>query len=119
MTANRVSVYPHPPAGIKDEATRDYLMKLYRALVETGRDGLSDLSTHIQVLGSGDGLPIASGTAAPTVGQWKKGAIVFNSSPGAESPVLWRCTVAGTPGTWEAVSAGGDAWSKAFLMGGM
>lgn len=46
-------------------------------------------------------------TAAPTTGTWAKGDFVLNSSPSelgtAGSKYLvhgWRCTVAGTPGTW-------------------
>ena len=46
-------------------------------------------------------------TAAPTTSTWAVGDFVFNSAPaelGAASSKYiihgWRCTVAGTPGTW-------------------
>ena len=49
----------------------------------------------------------ASMTAAPTTGSWAKGDFVLNSAPAeagaAGSKYIihgWRCTVAGTPGTW-------------------
>lgn len=44
------------------------------------------------------------GPTAPTRGNWIQGQIVFNSAPTAASTLLWRCTVSGSPGTWEAVS---------------
>ncbi len=40
------------------------------------------------------------GTAAPTAGTWKVGDICDNSSPSVGQPKGWRCTVAGTAGTW-------------------
>lgn len=40
-------------------------------------------------------------TAAPTTGAWLKGDTVLNSNPAsADATMGWRCTVAGTPGTW-------------------
>lgn len=44
------------------------------------------------------------GPAAPTRGNWKQGQMVFNSAPTGGSTLLWRCTVTGAPGTWEAVA---------------
>lgn len=46
-------------------------------------------------------------TAAPTTGTWAKGDFILNNTP-AEAGLVgtkyivhgWRCTVAGTPGTW-------------------
>ncbi len=43
------------------------------------------------------------GTAAPTTGTWKLGDFVINSAPSTYTPIGWRCTAAGTPGTWQAV----------------
>jgi hypothetical protein len=40
------------------------------------------------------------GSAAPTNGTWRVGDAVINSAPAVGSPKGWRCTVAGTPGTW-------------------
>lgn len=45
-----------------------------------------------------NGAMVAS--AAPTVGVWRRGSIVWNSAAGP--PNGWHCTVAGTPGTWAA-----------------
>ena len=38
--------------------------------------------------------------AAPTVGIYRVGEIVNNSTPVVGQPKSWQCTVAGTPGTW-------------------
>lgn len=43
---------------------------------------------------------LAYGTAAPGAGTWARGDIVENSSPAVGSPKSWKCTVAGSPGTW-------------------
>lgn len=45
-------------------------------------------------------IGIGLGTAAPVAGTWKVGDWVINSSPAVGSPKGWKCTVAGTPGTW-------------------
>jgi hypothetical protein len=43
--------------------------------------------------------------APPATGTWVRGDVAINRDPRAASPVVaWRCTVAGTPGTWVAVS---------------
>ncbi|MBC8609505.1 hypothetical protein H8703_09390, partial [Bifidobacterium faecale] len=39
-------------------------------------------------------------TAAPTTGAWVVGDMAINASPAVGQPKGWRCTVAGTPGTW-------------------
>jgi hypothetical protein len=41
------------------------------------------------------------GTAAPTSGTYKRGDIVWNSTPAASGNVGWVCTTAGNPGTWK------------------
>lgn len=63
-------------------------------------------------------------TAAPAVGTWAVGDIVYNSTPSAGSPAGWRCTVAGTPGTWEPIApslATAQTWALAqtFTLGGL
>lgn len=40
------------------------------------------------------------GIAAPAAGTWAVGDQIVNSVPSVGSPKGWRCTVAGTPGTW-------------------
>lgn len=49
---------------------------------------------------------------APTTGAWVVGDMVLNRSPSAGEPIGWRCTTAGTPGTWEAL-VGGQAAAQA------
>jgi hypothetical protein len=39
-------------------------------------------------------------TAAPVIGEWRRGDRIFNSEPTVGQPKSWVCTVAGTPGTW-------------------
>ncbi|MBI5469027.1 MAG: hypothetical protein HY891_07815 [Deltaproteobacteria bacterium] len=43
---------------------------------------------------------IVYGTAAPATGTWAAGDMTINSAPTVGQPKGWRCTVAGTPGTW-------------------
>lgn len=43
------------------------------------------------------------GTAAPTTGTWTAGSIRFNITP-VSGVLAWSCTVAGTPGTWVALT---------------
>lgn len=40
------------------------------------------------------------GNAAPATGTWAVGDAVWQNVPVAGQPKGWRCTVAGTPGTW-------------------
>lgn len=49
---------------------------------------------------------ITSGTSAPTSGTWAQGDICLNTLviSGGTTPEGWRCTVAGTPGTWTPMS---------------
>ncbi len=42
-------------------------------------------------------------TAAPTSGTWAVGNIVWNKTPAVNNILCWICTVAGSPGTWQAV----------------
>jgi hypothetical protein len=44
------------------------------------------------------------GTAAPTVGTWKRGDIVFNITPSAAGTPGFVCVTAGTPGTWASMA---------------
>jgi len=43
---------------------------------------------------------IVWGSAPPTDGTWDLGDMMINVAPAVGSPKGWRCTVAGTPGTW-------------------
>lgn len=44
-------------------------------------------------------------TAAPTLGSWTRGDVVWNSSPSASGVPGWVCVTTGTPGTWKAMAA--------------
>lgn len=50
------------------------------------------------------GNQISFAAAAPTVGTYKIGDVVINTTPTAGGAALWVCTTAGTPGTWKAVN---------------
>lgn len=45
---------------------------------------------------------VVYGTAAPASLRWEAGDRVIRQAPVAGQPLGWRCTVAGTPGTWVA-----------------
>jgi hypothetical protein len=45
------------------------------------------------------------GTAAPGSGTYKRGDIVWNTSPSASGFIGWTCVTAGTPGTWKTFGA--------------
>jgi hypothetical protein len=45
--------------------------------------------------------PVWRKNAAPTVGSWPTGAIIWNTA-GTITPMGWKCTAGGTPGTWAA-----------------
>lgn len=45
------------------------------------------------------------GDSAPTSGDWQKGDIILNSTPGVGATFDWICTAAGSPGTWYPINA--------------
>lgn len=45
------------------------------------------------------------GSAAPTLGTWRRGQVVWYSDSSAGSPSGAVCVTAGTPGTWKAMAA--------------
>jgi len=60
----------------------------------------------INVFTTPTGAEWSFGTAAPTTGTHKNGAIVWNTAPAANGNNMgWVCTTAGTPGTWKAFGA--------------
>jgi hypothetical protein len=44
------------------------------------------------------------GTAAPTLLTHQVGDTVWNSAPAVGQPIGWKCTTAGSPGTWTAMA---------------
>lgn len=63
---------------------------------------LEDLVVNQLTTPAGNVVKFAA--AAPTVGTYKVGDIVFNTAPTAAGVFAWSCTTAGTPGTWKAVA---------------
>jgi hypothetical protein len=47
------------------------------------------------------GRTVVYASAAPTTGTWKAGDLAINNA--GTAPFAWKCTVAGTPGTWVAL----------------
>lgn len=52
------------------------------------------------------------GTGVPTIGTYRKGAVVWNSSPATGQPMGWMCSVAGTAGTLSGVTLSGASGQK-------
>jgi hypothetical protein len=48
---------------------------------------------------------ISYATTIPVAGTWRRGDIVYNSTPSAGGTIGWVCTTAGTPGTWKTFGA--------------
>lgn len=57
------------------------------------------------------------GTAAPTAGTYQVGDICWNTAPSANEPSFWRCSVAGTPGTWIAAGHTNTGTNGQLLVG--
>lgn len=53
---------------------------------------------------SGIARSVVLGTAAPTGGYWRLGDRCWNTEPVASGTPGWICTIAGTPGTWNAMA---------------
>lgn len=48
----------------------------------------------------------STGAGAPTTGTWARGDIIENTNISSGAPIMWGCSVAGSPGTWIA----GPTW---------
>jgi len=84
----------------------DTLINLYVYPDELGTDPI-ELSKISMVEGR---FPIANdaklaATAAPTVGTWAVGDIVYDLTPSASGFLGWVCVTAGSPGTWKTFGA--------------
>ena len=70
-----------------------------------GTAPIADLATGtipLRYMGSIRGrMTSYRGGAAPTVGAYNKGDIVYNTAPAATGFVGWVCVTSGTPGTWK------------------
>lgn len=59
------------------------------------------LHVPFAVYGAGDSaVRVMYGASAPAAGAWRVGDRVVNTGATVGQPKGWRCTVAGTPGTW-------------------
>ena len=45
------------------------------------------------------------GTGPPTTGAWRRGDIVWNTTPSADRPAGWLCVERGTPGVWRGLAS--------------
>jgi len=52
---------------------------------------------------------IVYGTTVPASGTWSQGDLVIKRNVSASDAYGWRCTVGGTPGTWETLTFGGGS----------
>lgn len=50
----------------------------------------------------GERYPTTAYTAAPTIGDWVRGDIIYNSAPSAGGKIGWVCVTSGSPGVWKA-----------------
>jgi hypothetical protein len=73
-------------------------LELYYAAILLGKDGLQT------TIPSFPNNVITFATTTPSVGEWKRGDIIYNSSPSALGTPAWSCVASGTPGTWSAMA---------------
>jgi hypothetical protein len=91
MNIKRIRQWPVPPAGKE----YDYMRQLYQALSDESSLRLGDFN---EVVGR-----LYFQSVVPASGRYQLGSTVINSEPAIGEPIGWRCTVAGEPGTWEAI----------------
>jgi len=72
--------------------------RIYISNVRADFTGLASFPYKMSILSGGQRLVMAA--AAPTTETWAVGDVCINSNPVVGQPKGWRCTVAGTPGTW-------------------
>jgi len=72
--------------------------RLFVSNVKANFAGVATLPYKMQTLSGGQKQVMAA--AAPTTNTWAVGDVCINSTPVVGQPKGWRCTVAGTPGTW-------------------
>lgn len=72
--------------------------QIFTSNVQADFSGIATLPYKMQTLSGGQKQIMAA--AAPTTNTWAVGDVCVNSTPVVGQPKGWRCTVAGTPGTW-------------------
>jgi len=71
-------------------------------IVQVACPVLCELGADVKALYGAIGNQIQFyGATAPVVGTWKRGDIVWNTTPSAAGVPGWVCVTAGTPGTWK------------------
>lgn len=66
---------------------------------------LEYMRAGILAAGPGDALNLMSwASAAPTIGNWRRGDVVWNTGASAGGSPGWVCVTAGNPGTWKAMA---------------
>ena len=83
-------------SGVTD--TTNNVIEIYEFEISTGRNIKSS------PVGFKPNNIITFSSAIPTIGQWKRGDIIYNSSPSALGTPAWSCVTSGTPGTWSAMA---------------
>jgi hypothetical protein len=91
------------PAGTAtDDAIISWIRSL-KAVPPSAEAGDIAVLDH-QKIRLGGGVRMISLSAAPTTGTWKRGDVVWNTTPSAGGTPGWVCVTAGTPGTWKAMA---------------
>src|SRR5882757_373366 len=54
-------------------------------------------------------------TQAPTTGTWSQGTVILSDTPSTGALFAWRCTTAGSPGTWETLNYAPSVGSVNYL----
>lgn len=87
---------------INNTSSEDYLCEnIVTSNIALNNDVMVDGAVYF----SNDGCNrVAYDDAAPTVGTWKRGDTVWNTLPASGGTPGWKCTTAGTPGTWKAMA---------------
>jgi len=84
-------------SGVTD--TTNNVIEIYEFEISTGRNiKSSPVSFKPNNI-------ITFSSAAPTIGEWKRGDIIYNSSPSAGGTSGFVCVTSGTPGTWKTFGA--------------
>lgn len=63
-----------------------------------------------------DQLTVTQSPQTSAVGTWEVGKVFLNDAPATGAPIGWRCTTAGTPGTWEALQYGATATANTWAL---
>jgi hypothetical protein len=82
--------------GFTKPATAGDNVTVVRGMVDVGKN-----ATVHRSLVSGT-VYVGNESAAPSTGTWTTGSVIYNT--GTDNVLGWKCTSAGTPGTWKAMS---------------